>query len=49
VRDTSGQSFSIATGEYFMGECTEGLHPDTPKKQFSDKPRKCETYKPKQP
>jgi len=30
-----------------MGECAEGLHPDTPKKQFADKARKCETYKPK--
>ena len=47
VRDTSGHSFSIATGEYFMGECADGLHPDTPKKQFADKARKCETYKPK--
>ena len=45
VRDTSGPSFSISTGEYFMGECAEGLHPDTPKKQFADKARKCETYK----
>ena len=44
VRDTSGPSFSIATGEYFMGECAEGLHPDTPKKQFADKARKCEHY-----
>ena len=44
VRDTSGTSFSIATGEYFMGECVEGLHPDTPKKQFADKARKCEHY-----
>ena len=47
VRDTSGPSFSIDTGEYFMGECAEGLHPDTPKKQFADKARKCETFKPK--
>jgi len=46
VRDTSGISRSI-DGEYFMGECAEGLHPDTPKKQFADKARKCETYKPK--
>jgi len=45
VRDTSGPSLSIATGEYFMGECAEGLHPDTPKKQFADKARKCETFK----
>ena len=46
VRDTSGISRTI-DGEYFMGICTEGLHPDTPKKQFADKARKCETYKPK--
>jgi len=45
-RDTSGISRTI-DGEYFMGICTEGLHPDTPKKQFADKARKCETYKPK--
>ena len=46
VRDTSGISRTI-DGEYFMGICTDGLHPDTPKKQFADKARKCETYKPK--
>lgn len=46
VRDTSGISRTI-DGEYFMGICTEGLHPDTPKKQFADKARKCETFKPK--
>ena len=46
VRDTSGISRTI-DGEYFMGVCTEGLHPDTHKKQFADKARKCETYKPK--
>ena len=45
-RDTSGISRTI-DGGYFMGICTEGLHPDTPKKQFADKARKCETYKPK--
>lgn len=44
IRDTDGPSFSIATGEYFMGECAEGLHPDTPKKQFADEARKCEHY-----
>ena len=42
-RDTSGISRTI-DGEYFMGECAEGLHPDTPKKQFADKARKCEHY-----
>ena len=43
IRDTSGISRTI-DGEYFMGICTEGLHPDTPKKQFADKSRKCEHY-----
>ena len=43
VRDTSGISRTI-DGEYFMGVCTEGLHPDTPKKQFADKARKCKHY-----
>jgi hypothetical protein len=47
IRDTSGISRNI-DGEYFMGICTEGLHPDSPKKQFADKARKCETFKPKQ-
>ena len=42
-RDTSGISRTI-DGEYFMGECAEGLHPDTPKKQFADKARKCDHY-----
>ena len=42
-RDTSGISRTI-DGEYFMGICTEGLHPDTPIKQFADKARKCEHY-----
>lgn len=43
IRDTSGISRTI-NGEYFMGICAEGLHPDTPKKQFADKARKCEHY-----
>jgi hypothetical protein len=47
IRDTSGISRTI-NGEYFMGICAEGLHPDSPKKQFADKARKCETFKPKQ-
>jgi hypothetical protein len=42
-RDTSGISRTI-DGEYFMGICTEGLHPDSPIKQFADKARKCEHY-----
>jgi len=43
-RDTEGISHRIDTGEYFMGECLVGLHPDTPKKQFADKPRVCKSY-----
>ena len=43
VRDTSGISRTV-DGEYFMGICTEGLHPDSPIKQFADKARKCEHY-----
>lgn len=43
-RDTEGISFRNDTGEYFMGECLVGLHPDTPKKQFADKPRVCKSY-----
>ena len=43
-RDTEGISFCLDTGEYFMGICTEGLTPDSPKKQFADKPRQCKQY-----
>jgi hypothetical protein len=43
-RDTSGISRTV-DGEYFMGIYTEGLHPDSPIKQFADKAKKCETYK----
>lgn len=42
--DTEGLSFSAVTGEYFMGVCTKGLTPDTPKKQFADKARVCNQY-----
>lgn len=45
-RDTSGISRDIK-GVYFMGVCQRGLHPDSPIKQFADKPRICETFKPK--
>ena len=45
-RDTSGISRDI-NGVYFMGVCQRGLHPDTIRKQFADKPRICETFKPK--
>lgn len=44
-RDTSGPSFNAETGIYFMGRCKKGLHPDSPKKQFADKQRQCDTFK----
>lgn len=44
-RDTEGISRNLETGEYFMGQCKQGLHPDTIKKQFANKPRKCNKYK----
>ena len=43
-RDTEGTSRRQSDGTYFMGDCMKGLHPDTIKKQFADKPRKCEQY-----
>jgi hypothetical protein len=45
-RDTEGSSFRFDTHEYFMGICLKGLTPDSPKKQFADKPRTCKEYKP---
>ena len=44
-RDTEGISFNAYTKEFFMGVCSLGLHPDTPIKQFANKPRHCETHK----
>ena len=41
-RDTEGPSFSIVTGEYFMGRCRKGH--DAPFKVFMDKPRDCEDF-----
>lgn len=43
-RDTEGISRNAYTGEYFMGVCTLGLTPDSPKKQFADKPRICSSF-----
>lgn len=43
-RDTDGISRNIYTGEYFMGTCTAGLHPDTPIKQFADHLRECKKH-----
>ena len=44
-RDTSGRSRNIYTHEYFMGVCSVGLTPDSPIKQFADKPRRCKRYR----
>ena len=44
-RDITGPSFNAYTHVYFMGRCKKGLHPDSPKKQFADKPRQCDTFK----
>lgn len=43
-RDTEGISHNAYTGEFFMGICTEGLHPHSPIKQFADKLHACEVY-----
>lgn len=43
-RDTEGPSFEAGTGVYFMGVCVLGLKPDSPIKQFADKPRECNRY-----
>lgn len=40
VRDTSGISFHVDTGEYFMGVCRKGFS-DGFKKVFADKLRVC--------
>lgn len=45
VRDTSGISHNIETGEFFMGICSLGLHPDSTIKQFANKPRICTSFK----
>lgn len=43
-RDTEGRSYNRTIGEYFLGRCGVGLHPDTPVKQFANKPRVCEKF-----
>ena len=43
-RDTEGRSYNRTTGEYFLGRCGAGLHPDTPVKQFANKPRVCDKF-----
>lgn len=45
VRDTEGISRNAYTGEYFMGICSKNLHPDSPRKQFANKPRQCKHFK----
>lgn len=43
-RDTDGISFSLATGEYFLGKCTTKSNEskaETRGKLFADKPRIC--------
>lgn len=40
-RDTSGPSFSVETGEYFMGTCLIGCSPDSPIKQFANLKHEC--------
>ena len=47
VRETEGISFRLDTKEFFMGDCSKGLHPDTPIKQFADHLRECKTYRAK--
>ena len=41
VRDTSGRSFSIITGEYFMGTCPLKHGDGIPGRVFMDKERIC--------
>ena len=43
-RDTTGPSYNAYTHVYFMGSCTLGLTPDTPIKQFADKPHICDKH-----
>lgn len=48
IRDTDGISYSFDNGEYFMGVCRLGNLPDTIRKQFANRPRKCAQWKPLQ-
>ena len=45
VLDTEGYSRRNDTGEYFMGICCAGLCPDSPVKQFANKPRICAKFR----
>ena len=41
TRDTSGRSFGIITGEFFMGTCPKGHGDGLPGRVFMDKARIC--------
>ena len=43
-RDTTGPSYNAYTHVFFMGTCALGLTPDTPIKQFADKPHICNKH-----
>ena len=42
-RDKDGMSRDC-NGIYFMGICAKGIHTDSPRKQFADKPRHCDEH-----
>lgn len=45
-RDTNGLSFSIETGEYFMGTCGKGIGDcGASPRVFLNKPRHCDSYR----
>ena len=43
-RNTSGRSFSIETGEYFLGVCEVGVLTVGSSVKFADKPRNCKCF-----
>ena len=43
VRDTAGISFSLQSGEFFMGRCLRGRN--SPYKVFMDEERVCGEYR----
>lgn len=47
TRDTSGHSYSIETGEYFMGTCARGGSDcgELKRRVFMNKPRECDRYR----
>lgn len=48
TRNTSGPSFNIDTGIFFMGTCSEMEGDGIPGKVFMDTKRKCKKYQAKQ-